>query len=43
MVSMSFWRNLFTHGDEEQMSHHDALAVLATVSHLLFYIDNKGC
>jgi uncharacterized protein (TIGR02391 family) len=39
MGSMGFWRNFCTHGDEEQMSHADAIAALATVSHLLAHID----
>src|SRR5438876_1513404 len=39
MGAMSFWRNLCSHGDEDQMPHQDAIAVLATVSHLLHSID----
>jgi uncharacterized protein (TIGR02391 family) len=39
MGAMSFWRNLCSHGDEQQMPHQDAIAVLATVSHLLHSID----
>ena len=35
MGSMEFWRNLFSHGDEPQISHIDAIAVLSTVSHML--------
>jgi uncharacterized protein (TIGR02391 family) len=42
MGSMGFWRNYCSHGDEEQMGHHDALSVLATISHLLNYIDVNG-
>lgn len=39
MGSMSFWRNYLSHGDEGQMSHHDAVSVLATISHLMNFID----
>jgi uncharacterized protein (TIGR02391 family) len=39
MGAMSFWRNLCSHGDEDQMPHQDAIAILATVSHLLYSID----
>jgi uncharacterized protein (TIGR02391 family) len=39
MGAMSFWRNLCSHGDEQQMPHQDAVAILATVSHLLHTID----
>jgi uncharacterized protein (TIGR02391 family) len=42
MGAMSFWRNLCSHGDEDQMPHQDAIAVLATVSHLLHYIDKHS-
>lgn len=42
MGAMSFWRNMFSHGDEEQIPHQDALAILAAVSHLLHYIDNNS-
>lgn len=41
MGAMSFWRNLCSHGDEKQMPHQDAIAVLAMVSHLLHTIDQK--
>src|SRR6266851_782250 len=41
MGAMSFWRNLCSHGDEDQMPHQDAIAVLATVSHLLHSIDRQ--
>jgi len=39
MGAMSFWRNMCSHGDEDQMPHQDAVAVLATVSHMLYIID----
>ena len=42
MGSMAFWRNFCSHGDEEQMDHQDAIAILATISHLLTYIDNNN-
>lgn len=41
MGAMEFWRNFLSHGDEKQMPHIDAVAILATVSHLLYYIENK--
>ncbi|MFH1171917.1 MAG: TIGR02391 family protein [bacterium] len=41
MGAMEFWRNLLSHGDEKQMPHIDAIAILATVSHLLYYIENN--
>jgi uncharacterized protein (TIGR02391 family) len=39
MGAMEFWRNFCSHGDEDQMAHHHAIAMLATVSHLLHIID----
>lgn len=39
MGAMEFWRNFCSHGDEDQLSHHDAIAVLAAVSHFLHYLD----
>jgi uncharacterized protein (TIGR02391 family) len=39
MGAMGYWRNFCTHGDEEQMAHHHAIAMLATVSHLLHIVD----
>ena len=39
MGSMGFWRNFCSHGDEEQMNHQDAIAILAAISHLLHYLD----
>lgn len=42
MGAMSFWRNFCSHGDEAQMPHQDAIAVLSTVSHLLYYVDNNS-
>jgi uncharacterized protein (TIGR02391 family) len=39
MGSMGFWRNFFSHGDENQIAHQDAVAILAMISHLLNYID----
>jgi uncharacterized protein (TIGR02391 family) len=41
MGAMEFWRNYCSHGDEEQMGHHHAIAILATVSHLLHLIDES--
>jgi len=42
MGAMSFWRNMFSHGDEEQIPHQDAIAILATVSHLLHHIETHS-
>jgi uncharacterized protein (TIGR02391 family) len=42
MGAMSLWRNLCSHGDEQQMPHQDAIAVLGTVSHLLHSIDRAS-
>ena len=42
MGAMSFWRNMFSHGDEKQIPHQDAIAILATVSHLLHYIETHS-
>lgn len=42
MGSMSFWRNFCSHGDAEQVGHHDAIAVLAVISHLINYIDTDN-
>lgn len=39
MGTMGFWRNLLSHGDEKQMPHQDALAVLGTVSHMMNVVD----
>lgn len=39
MGAMEFWRNYCSHGDEDQMGHHHAIAILATVSHMLYSID----
>jgi uncharacterized protein (TIGR02391 family) len=39
MGAMEFWRNFCTHGNEEQMAHQDAVAILAAVSHFLHYVD----
>lgn len=41
MGAMEFWRNFLSHGDEQQMPHIDAVAILATVSHLLYYIEQN--
>jgi hypothetical protein len=41
MGAMEFWRNFCSHGDEEQMSHHDAIAILSAVSHFLFRVDES--
>ena len=39
MGAMESWRNFCSHGDEEQLPHHDAIAVLAAVSHFLYQIE----
>jgi uncharacterized protein (TIGR02391 family) len=39
MGAMGFWRNLCSHGDEKQMPHQDAIAILATISHLVGVIE----
>lgn len=39
MGAMEFWRNYLSHGDEAQMPHQDAVAILATISHLLYFIE----
>jgi uncharacterized protein (TIGR02391 family) len=39
MGAMEFWRNFCSHGDEDQLPHQDAIAILAGVSHLLHYVD----
>lgn len=41
MGAMGFWRNLFSHGDEKPIPHQDAVAIIATISHMLFYTDNN--
>lgn len=41
MGAMRFWRNYFSHGDEEEISHFDCVTILAMVSHLMFYIDKS--
>lgn len=41
MGLMGYWKNFLSHGDEDQIYHHDALAVLGFVSSILFIIDNK--
>lgn len=40
MGAMEFWRNYLSHGDEAQIAHQDATAILATVSHLLYRIED---
>lgn len=37
---MGYWRNMFSHGDEDQISHLDAIAVLSIVSTMMTTIDN---
>jgi hypothetical protein len=39
MGSMNCWRSYLCHGDEGQTSRHDAVSVLATISHLMIFID----
>jgi len=40
MGTMGFWRNLLSHGDEKQLPHQDAIAIIGIVSHLMNVIDN---
>jgi len=40
MGTMGFWRNFLSHGDEKQISHQDALAILGVISHMMNVIDN---
>lgn len=43
MGLMGFWRNLLSHGDEQQVTHQDAISILGTVSSILHLIDvNTG-
>lgn len=37
---MGYWRNMFSHGDEDQISYLDAIAVLSLVSTMMMTIDN---
>jgi len=39
MGTMQWWRNTLSHGDEEQMSHHEALGRLFLVSNLIYRLD----
>lgn len=39
MGAMQWWRNTLSHGDEEQIPHHDALGRLFLVSNLLIRLD----
>jgi uncharacterized protein (TIGR02391 family) len=41
MGAMEFWRNFCSHGDEKQVPHQDAIAIIAVVSHLLTYVDQS--
>lgn len=41
MGAMAFWRNYLSHGDEKQIPHQDAIAIMATVSHMLHVIDKN--
>jgi len=42
MGAMEFWRNYFSHGDEKQIPHNDAIAIITAVSHIMFYIDENN-
>lgn len=41
MGIMNWWRNNLSHGDEDQISHHDALGRLILVSNLFHELDGK--
>jgi uncharacterized protein (TIGR02391 family) len=41
MGIMHWWRNNLSHGDEEQLPHHDALGRLIMVSNLFHEIDGR--
>lgn len=41
MGLMQWWRNNLSHGDEEQMSHHDAIGRLLMFSNLFHELDNR--
>lgn len=42
MGLMGFWRGLLSHGDEQQITHQDAISVLGIVSSVLYLIDNNS-
>ena len=39
MGVMGFWRNYLSHGDEKQIPHQHAIAILGVVSHMMSIID----
>jgi hypothetical protein len=41
MGIMHWWRNNLSHGDEDQLPHHDALGRLIMVSNLFHEIDGR--
>lgn len=41
MGLMTWWRNNLSHGDEEQLPHHEALGRLVMVSNLFFRLDER--
>lgn len=41
MGLMHWWRNNLSHGDEDQLPHHDALGRLIMLSNLFFEIDTR--
>ncbi len=41
MGIMHWWRNNLSHGDEDQLPHHDALSRLIMVSNLFYEIDGR--
>ncbi|OGG72849.1 TIGR02391 family protein [Candidatus Kaiserbacteria bacterium RIFCSPLOWO2_01_FULL_53_17] len=40
MGVMGFWRNYLSHGDEKQIPHQDAVAILGVISHMMNVIDS---
>ncbi len=40
MGAMGFWRNYLSHGDEKQILHQEALAILGVISHMMNVVDN---
>jgi uncharacterized protein (TIGR02391 family) len=41
MGAMGYWRNYCSHNDENQMPPQDAFAILATISHLIYKIQEE--
>lgn len=40
MGVMGFWRNYLSHGDEKQLPHQDAVAILSVISHMMNVVDS---